>query len=86
MTPHEQTRESVASLQNALLTAHPQMPVILRTVLQKLKNDPDVVTLMTEEEIGVIVSAAKKHTGVEIAAIAQKSKTKSLKTMTADDI
>lgn len=86
MTPHEQTRESILSLQESLLKAHPQMPVILRKVLQQLKTDPDVVTLLEPEEIGIIVSAAKKHTGVEIATVMQKAKTKSMKSMTVDDI
>lgn len=57
MTPEQsyELKEKVATLQSQLLTAHPQMPILLRTIHTQLAQDPELVTVLTEEEIGIIV-------------------------------
>lgn len=72
MNPIDQVKSTIAELENALLTEHPQMPLLLKSILAQLKSDPDVITLMTEEDIGIIVQGLKKQTKTEISA----SKTK----------
>jgi pyocin large subunit-like protein len=87
MTPIDQLREKVLTLQNALLTAHPSMPVLLREIHQNLKADEELVTLLTEEEIGVIVNGLQKQTQTTIiAAITKKGTGKSLKKTTLADL
>lgn len=87
MTPIEQLREKVATLQNALLTAHPSMPVLLRDIHNHLKQDEEIVTLLSEEEIGIIVNGLMKQTQtVIIAATMKKGTGKSLKKVTLDDL
>lgn len=87
MTPHEVILEKIAALDNALKTAHPSMPNLLRDILIKLKNDPEVVTLLKEEEIGLLVKSAIKHTGTTIATAALKStKGKSARSITLEDL
>jgi len=66
MTPAEQLKEAIADLSNKLLTSHPHMPVLLRTIHQQLKADPELVTLISEEEIGTIVTGLKRQTAIEI--------------------
>lgn len=74
----------IAELQEALLTAHPQMPLLLRDIHKKLKADPAQVTLLTEEEIAVIVSGLKLQTNVELASDKAKSGSTAAKTKSAN--
>ena len=76
-------------LQQALLTQHPSMPTLLREIHKTLKAYPEQVTLMTEEEINIIVSGLEKQTSSNLAASAMKStktKKESLKNVTSDDL
>lgn len=88
MTPIEQLKEKVLSLQNALLTAHPSMPVLLRDIHNNLKADEEIVTLLSEEDIGIIVSGLQKQTQTVIIAATMKkgNGSKSLKKVTLDDL
>jgi hypothetical protein len=81
-------KEKVAALQSAILAAHPTMPVLLRTIHTLLKKDPENVTLLSEEDISVIVSGLKKQTLTEIttAALNKGTGTKSLKKLTLLDL
>jgi len=64
----------IAELQDMILTAHPRMPILLKDIHTLLKNDPDNVTLLSEEDIGIIVSGLKKQTMTEITAATLKKK------------
>jgi len=87
MTPIEQLKEKVLSLQTALLEAHPTMPVLLREIHNHLKQDEEVVTLLSEEEIGIIVQGLQKQTQtVIIEATLKKGPGKSLKKVTLADL
>lgn len=83
-------REKLASLEEALLSSTPNMPSLLRDIHRNLKKDPDVVTLLSEEECSILVRSLKKQTATEIATKAIKSKSgagsKSLKKTTVDDL
>jgi len=87
MDTHTQVQESIAALQQALLSAHPEMPVLLRKIHQTLRNDPEVVTLLTEDEIGVIVNGLSKQTQTTIAtSLATKRTGKTLKSIGIADL
>lgn len=82
-----QVKEAIASLQNALLSAHPEMPMLLRKIHTTLRNDPEVVTLLTEEEIGVIVNGLSEQTKTTIAtSISTGKKGKSIKSLGIADL
>lgn len=85
MNPGFELKEKVAKLEEQLLASHPQMPLLLREIHGILRDDPENVTLLTEEEIGIIVSGLKKHTQTEIIAKVTTSK-KSVKKTTLDDL
>lgn len=68
----QQLQEKVASLKTALLDKHPQMPILLREIHSTLKKYPEQVTVLSEEEVAVIVSGLMKQTGTEFAVAAQK--------------
>lgn len=67
-------KEKVAELSAALLAKHPTMPTLLREIHTTLSKYPEQVTLMSEEDIAVVVSGLKVQTGVEFATAAASSK------------
>ena len=82
----ETIRLKIAELQQCILTAHPRLPTLLHEIHKVLEADPDVVTLLDEESIGIIVSGLKKQTATEISTAALKSKsTKAALTKTTVD-
>lgn len=72
LTITQQLQERTESLKQALLANHPTMPGLLREIHQTLKQYPEQVTLLPEEEIQIIVQGLMKQTGVEFAAQASK--------------
>jgi len=81
-----QLQEKIAALQDALVTANPGMPTLLREIHNTIKLNPEQVTLLDEEAIGTVVQALSKLTGISVSAAALKSNKKSLKSMTLDDL
>lgn len=79
----EEIQMKIAELQEALLNAHPTMPLLLRDIHKKLQSDPATVTLLSEEEISIIVSGLKLQTNVELAN-ASKSSSAASKTKSAN--
>jgi hypothetical protein len=68
-------QEKVASLQAALLGAHPQIPTLLRTTHTQLRADPELVTTLSDEDVGILVNGLKFQTRTEIAAGPLKKET-----------
>ncbi len=82
-----QVQEKLALLEAKLNEAAPGIPTLLREIHQQLKKDPDVVTLLSEEECNILVQGLKKQTATEISTSAlKKGAKKSLKKMTVDDL
>ena len=81
----------LAELEAALNEKQPGFKTILQDIHAKLRNDPAIVTLLSEDEIGGIVEVLKQHAQVEIiapkAAKTKKAATKALlANMSADDL
>lgn len=81
-----QIKEKILQLEEALLAQHPSMPTLLQEIHANLRANPDVVTLLTEPEIGTIVNGLSKQTQTSIATAALKSRTKSVKSLTLADL
>ena len=82
-------KSKLDELQQALLTAHPTMPTLLRDIHKTLKAQPEQVTLMTDEEIAIIVQGLEKQTNSHLAASAlktTKAKKESLKNVSSADL
>lgn len=86
MTPAEQLKEQVLSLQAALLEAHPQMPTLLQQIHKQLRADPALVTVLSEEDIAIVVQGLSKIQMTTIATAVAKNGTKSLKSITVGDL
>lgn len=63
------------SLQEALLESHPTLPTLLRDIHTTLKQQPEQVTLMSEEELNIIVQGLEKQTNSYIAQAVTKKTT-----------
>lgn len=77
-------KEKIAQLQEHLLNSHPLIPVLLRTIHSQLKADPEIVTLLEEEETRTIVSGLQHVTKIKLVE-SIKPKKKSLKNLELDD-
>ena len=76
-----EVREKLAELEEALLSATPTMPKLLRSIHSNIKKDPDLCTLLAEDEISILIRGLKKVTSTEIATSAVKAPKKSMKKM-----
>ena len=59
-------REKIAEMEAALLASDPRMPYLLRDIKLILKKDPDVVTLLSEEDIAKIFRGLEVQTNTEL--------------------
>lgn len=76
-------------LEQALLTNHPTMSTILRDIHKTLKAQPDIVTLMSEEEIAIVVQGLTKQTNTKLVESTLKpsaAKKAALSKVTSDDL
>lgn len=84
-------RMQLAELEAALNDKQPGFKTILRDIHTKLRQDPAIVTLLSDEEIGQILAGLKQHAQVEIIApkekkTASKEQKARVANMTADDL
>jgi hypothetical protein len=82
-----EVKNKLAELEQSLLAGTPNMPTLLREIHRNLGRDPELVTMLTEEECSILVRGLKKQTNTEIATTAvKKAKTKSSKQLTLADL
>jgi hypothetical protein len=77
-------KERLAKLQEALIAnTDPALPRILADIKSHILQDPEQVTIMSKEEIGMVVRGLIKQTGIAIAPA--KKKATSLKVLAEQD-
>lgn len=82
-----EVREKLAQLEADLTSATPNIAVLLRDIHRNLKSDPDLVTILSEEECSILVRGLKHQTNTSIATTAIKRKPKkALSKMTLADL
>jgi DNA polymerase III psi subunit len=87
MTPHEILSIKIAELQQSVQASLPNMPTLLRDIHANLKLDPEIVTLLSPEQVSIIVAGLSKQTSTTITtSILSGGKGKSLKKISVDDI
>ena len=78
---HMDFLSKIQELETAILTQHPTMPVLLMKIHKQIAADPELVTVISEEEIGIIVNGLKIQTKTElVGTIAKQSKARDKKT------
>jgi hypothetical protein len=60
------------SLAEAIHNQHPTMPVLLMQIHKQLRADPELVTTLEEDAIGIIVKGLQIQTKTELIAAATK--------------
>ncbi len=81
----EEIKVKLQELELALISLHPSMPVLLQKIHKQLKNDPAVVTIMTEEDINILFRALEIQTNTTLMDTIKTPK-KKLKDLGLDDI
>lgn len=69
-----EVQQTIQELQTALMTAHPEMPSLLRKIHTKLKADPAIVTLLNEDEIAQVINGLKHVTNTQLTSTAKEKK------------
>jgi hypothetical protein len=86
-TQHEAISIKIQELYASVQSTLPNMPTLLRDIHANLRQDPELVTLLTAEQVSIIVSGLSKQTQTTITtSILSGSKGKSLKKISVDDI
>ena len=55
MNLQEQLQGKIAEMSEILENSAPGLPTLLRTIHSQLKKDPNLVTILTDEECSVLV-------------------------------
>lgn len=86
----QQLVAKIAQLQDALLTANPLMPSLLREIHTALQKDEELTYILKEDQINAVVNGLEKQTQVKIVSeiVAKKSSNSkaSLSKLTLDDL
>lgn len=85
---HARVLEKCAELEDALDKALPGFPHILKDIHETLRADPEVVTLLKEEEIAVIVKGLERHAHIIVtpAKVKKAASSKSKTPISASDL
>jgi hypothetical protein len=67
-----QLREKVGQLSQAILSKHPTMPTLLREIHTTIRQYPEQITLLEEEDIAIIVAGLSVQTNVAFSQAANK--------------
>ncbi len=89
MNQAEQVKVSILEIEDALLSSNPMLPQLLRKIHTNLRNDPEVVTLLSDEDIGILVRGQMKQMNTAIAEKLVKAKAtgaKALKNLDISDL
>lgn len=74
LTNGDKVAQMIADLQEKLTTVQPGWESLLQMIHSTLQRDPDVVHLLTEEQVGIVVSGLQKKTGLVLAVDKAKPK------------
>ena len=73
-------------LEQALLSAHPSMPTLLRQIHAGLLKNPAAIHSLDDDQIATLISGLKSYTATEIIAKAPAKKKPAKENLTLDDL
>lgn len=76
MNTADAIKMKVAELEQAILNQHPTMPTLLKQMHTALRQEPELLHMLSDEEIGVIVQGLSKQTNTVIVTAAAKGNSK----------
>ena len=65
----------IIELDGTIKQSHPRMPTLLQDIWNTLEKYPECVTLLSEEEMEIVISGLEKVVDTDLAAITLKSAT-----------
>lgn len=83
--PYYGFRKELAEIEMRLNDESPNFGVILRDLHRAIADDPNIVTVLTPEEIGIITKGLATTANVTIS-VAKKTSTRRTQQITVDDI
>ena len=88
MNNAELIKEKLYTLESQLTANHPDIKGLLRDIHSTLKQDPDVVTILSEEEVSILVKGLMRQTNSDVIAKVVKTKPskKSLQQLSLGDL
>lgn len=66
MSDTEVIKMRMAELQESLEKSLPNFPTLLRDIHIKLRDDPEQVAILSDEELGIIVKGLERHGNLTI--------------------
>ena len=72
MNLQEQLSSKIQEIDTTLNQSLPGLAGLLRTIHTQLKKDPDIVTLLSDEDCSILVRGLKEHTKIELACASMK--------------
>lgn len=82
----EEIKAKLQELELTLISLHPSMPSLLQKIHKQLKNDPAIVTIMSEDDIAILFRALEFQTATVLMEVVAKPKQKKLKDLTEADL
>ena len=79
-------RTKILDLQQALEQRLPGMKNALADIYNSMKQDPELVTILSEEEIATVIRGLKQHANLEIPVSKQTSSKAKKQPVTAADL
>jgi len=67
-------KQKVGELNEAMLSNHPRMPVLLKEIWLAIRKQPEQVTVLSPEETHVVFQGIERQTGVFLATSVTASK------------
>ena len=69
-------KQKVGELNEAMLSNHPRMPVLLKEIWLAVRKQPEQVTVLSPEETHTIFQGIERQTGIFLATSVTESKSK----------
>lgn len=87
MTPIELIRMQIAKIDEHLGDKSQKLPYLLKEIRESLQQDDETVSLLTEEEIGIIVKGMSQAANIAVGkSLVKKTKASDLKNISIDSL
>lgn len=73
MTPHEQVKERIEFIAAIMVSETPKLPSVIGEIRALLAKNPEVATLLSEEEIGQLVAGMATRANIKMAEMSAKT-------------
>ena len=73
MTPHEQCKEKIEALQAIMILETPKLPTAIAEIRRLLAANPDVVTMLGEEDIGKLVAGMATRANMKMTEMSVRT-------------